>query len=80
MAWRSAAHDRWEADLRWPNCEHPDLALIGQAARSSSTRSSSAGPRASKEDLARLSEANMVDFVEQLAAVLEADAIEPLDV
>lgn len=79
VAWRSAPNGRWKVDLRCPNCEHGETRELEQAAAERFDEELEHGADCLKQELARLTKANMADHLARFVAALAADAIQPID-
>lgn len=79
IAWTAAGAERWRVELRCPNCEHTDGALLDLDTAEHFDEELERGSETLMSDLARLAEANMLEDLERFAAALRADAILPLD-
>ena len=79
VAWTAAGADRWSVELRCPNCERTDSALLDLDVAESFDEELERGAETLMSDLARLTEANMREHVERFASALHADAILPTD-
>lgn len=79
VAWTAAGTERWSVELRCPNCERTESALLDLDVAESFDEELERGAETLMSDLARLTEANMREHVERFAAALHADAILPVD-
>lgn len=79
VAWTAAGADRWRVELRCPNCERTASALLDAEVAERFDEELERGAETLMGDLARLSEANMLEDLERFAAALRADAILPVD-
>ena len=79
VAWDAAGTERWSVELRCPNCERTERALLDLDVAESFDEELERGAETLMSDLARLTEANMREHVERFAAALRADAIQPVD-
>ncbi len=79
VAWEAAGDELWRVELRCPNCEHLEEALLELEVAERFDEELETGSETLMNDLARLAEANMLEDVERLAAALAADALLPSD-
>jgi hypothetical protein len=79
VAWNGGGPERWSVDLRCPNCERTETALLDLDVAESFDDELDRGSEVLVNDLARLVEANMRETLERLIAALRADAIVPED-
>jgi hypothetical protein len=77
--WREAEDDRWELELRCPNCEWFDRAVHTQDEVERFDETLNNGTDALIESLETLSRENMEADIEAFVRALEADLIEPFD-
>ena len=79
VAWTAAGAERWSVELRCPNCERTESAVLDLDVAESFDEELERGAETLVSDLARLTEANMREHVERFASALHADAILPTD-
>jgi hypothetical protein len=79
VAWTAAGDESWRVELRCPNCERTESALLDLEVAERFDEELERGAEVLMTDLTRLSEANMLDDVERFATALRADAILPTD-
>jgi hypothetical protein len=79
VAWTAAGDDRWRVELRCPNCERAESAVLGTDVAERFDEELERGAEKQMGDLARLTEANMLADLERFAAALRVDAILPAD-
>ena len=79
VAWTAAGAERWSVELRCPNCERTESALLDLEVAESFDEELERGAETLMSDLARLTEANMRAHLERFVAALRADAILPTD-
>ena len=79
MAWTAAGDERWRVELRCPNCERAEGAVLDTDVAERFDEELERGGEKLMGDLARLTEANMLEDLERLTAALRADAILPPD-
>jgi hypothetical protein len=77
--WREANDDRWELELRCPNCEWFDRAVHTQDEVERFDETLNNGTDALIESLETLSRENMEADIEAFVRALDADLIEPFD-
>lgn len=79
VAWTAAGEERWRVELRCPNCERTESALLDLDVAERFDEELERGAELLTSDLARLTEANMLEDLERFAAALRVDAILPTD-
>ena len=79
VAWTAAGSERWRVELRCPNCERTESALLDLDVAESFDEELERGAETLMSDLARRTEANMREHVERFAAALHAGALLPID-
>jgi hypothetical protein len=79
VAWNAAGSERWSVELRCPNCERTESALLDLEVAEHFDEELERGAETLISDLARLTESNMRDLLDRFTAALEADAIVPSD-
>lgn len=72
-------HDRWYLELRCPECESVRPGLFDLDMLNELDSELDLAEAEIKADLARLTNANMLEFVTRFVSALNADAIHPLD-
>ena len=77
--WREADGDRWELELRCPNCEWCDRSVHTQDEVEQFDETLNGGTDALIESLETLSRENMEADIEAFVRALDADLIEPFD-
>jgi hypothetical protein len=77
--WREADDDRWELELRCPNCEWTDRTIHTQDEVERFDEVLNAGTDTLIESLDTLSRENMEADIEAFVRALDADLIEPFD-
>ena len=79
VAWTAAGDESWRVELRCPNCERTESALLDLEVAERFDEELERGAEILMTDLTRLTEANMLDDIERFATALRADAILPTD-
>ena len=79
VAWSETEDERWELDLRCPNCEWTGDGVFAQTEVEDLEEHLDEGLAAMLADLHRLTQANMVDEVDRFVSALDADLILPED-
>ena len=79
VAWNAAGSERWSVELRCPNCERTENALLDLDVAEHFDEELERGAETLINDLARLTESNMRDMLDRFSAALRADAIQPSD-
>jgi hypothetical protein len=77
--WREADGDRWELELRCPNCEWSDRSVHSQEAVERFDEVLNAGTDELIESLERLSRENMQADIDRFVRALDTDLIQPFD-
>jgi len=77
--WREAEGDRWELELRCPNCEWSDRGVWDQADVERYDAILNAGTDSLIESLERITRENMEAEIERFVDALEHGHIEPFD-
>jgi|SRR5579884_786952 len=79
VAWSETEDERWELDLRCPNCQWLGEGVFDQTEVEELEERLDDGLAAMLGDLHRLTQANMVEEVDRFVAALQADLILPED-
>jgi hypothetical protein len=79
IAWDEAGSDRWQVELRCPDCETIREGVYAQATVDAFDERLDIGTDALMADLRRLTRANMASEIDNFAAALHSDAILPED-
>lgn len=79
VAWSETEDERWELDLRCPNCEWTGDGVFDQTEVEDLEEHLDEGLAAMLADLHRLTQANMVEEVDRFVSALDADQILPED-
>jgi hypothetical protein len=77
--WREAEGDRWELELRCPNCEWSERSVHTQEAVERFDEVLNAGTDELIESLETLSRENMQADIDRFVRALDCDLIEPFD-
>ena len=78
-AWDEAGPDRWQVELRCPDCETVRQGVYAQATVDAFDEQLDMSTDALMADLRRLTRANMAAEIDSFAAALHSDAILPED-
>jgi hypothetical protein len=79
ISWDEAGTDRWQVELRCPDCETIREGVYAQATVDAFDERLDMGSDALMADLRRLTRANMAAEIDSFAAALHNDAILPED-